>query len=71
MGRDDSTTNRAASTLNSGLYFLRFSCIYRPPFRTGPYWVPYPESGRRACLPDELAERPVLGAETWVAGPRP
>jgi hypothetical protein len=34
--------------LNSGLYFLRFSCIYRPPFRTGPYWVPYPETGRHA-----------------------
>jgi len=34
--------------LNSGLYFRRFSCIHRPPFREGPYWVPYPESGRRA-----------------------
>src|SRR5205085_6609507 len=53
IGREVSTTKRAASALNSEVYFRRFSCIYRPPFRTGPYWVPYPESGRRASLAGE------------------
>jgi hypothetical protein len=34
--------------LNSGVNFLRRSRIDLPPFRAGPYWVRYPESGRLA-----------------------
>jgi hypothetical protein len=30
------------------LGYWRDERIHRPPFREGPYWVPYPESGRRA-----------------------
>ena len=41
---------------NSGLYLRRFSCTFRPPFRTRPYWVPYPES-RRLASPDFRAGR--------------
>jgi len=33
IGRDVSTTNRADSALNLGLYCHRFSCIHPPPFR--------------------------------------
>src|SRR3954470_9810590 len=47
-GRDDSITIFTASSLNSGVNFLRRSRIDRPPFRAGPYWVRYPESGRLA-----------------------
>ncbi|MGH3821764.1 MAG: hypothetical protein ACRDRA_02800 [Pseudonocardiaceae bacterium] len=32
------------------MYFLRRSGIHPPPFRDGPYWVRYPECGRRASL---------------------
>src|SRR3954463_8425666 len=49
-GRDDSITIFTASSLNSGVNFLRRSRIDRPPFRAGPYWVRYPESGRLATL---------------------
>src|SRR6185312_16404536 len=48
IGREVSTTIFAASSLNSGVYFLRRSGIHPPPFRDGPYWVRYPECGRRA-----------------------
>jgi hypothetical protein len=47
-GRDDSITIFTASSLNSGVNFLRRSRIDHPPFRAGPYWVRYPESGRLA-----------------------
>jgi hypothetical protein len=37
--------------LNSGVNFLRRSRTDHPPFRAGPYWVRYPESGRIASAP--------------------
>jgi hypothetical protein len=44
-------TNRTASGLNSGLYLRRFSRIDPLPFQKDPYWITYPESGRRAIVP--------------------
>src|SRR6187397_1629 len=63
IGRDDSVTIFAASSLNSGVNFLRRSRIDHPPFRAGPYWVRYPESGRLARAVVMLGPQPERGQE--------
>ena len=66
IGRPLSTTIFAASVLNSAVYFLRLSGIYPPPFRNGPYWVRYPECGRRARF--LLTSARTLGVGTVLMG---
>src|SRR6187397_895434 len=65
IGRDDSVTIFAASSLNSGVNFLRRSRIDHPPFRAGPYWVRYPESGRLASRHNASYEDVVVMPMCW------
>src|SRR5450756_2133968 len=58
IGRDVSITIFTASSLNSGVNFLRRSCIDDPPFRFRPEWVRCPEPlGHPTSAVHRFAER--------------